>query len=71
VLEKYELYEFVPLVESMRKGDLRTFNDTLVRYQDRFIWYVCGVVLQLLCWLASFSLVFAFFVVSHTMRIYP
>jgi hypothetical protein len=37
VLAKYELYEFVPLVDGMRKGDLRTFNDALVEFQDRFI----------------------------------
>ena len=40
VLEKYELHEFVPLVDAIRKGDLRTFNDTLVSFQDRFIRYV-------------------------------
>jgi hypothetical protein len=37
VLAKYELYEFVPLVDGMRKGDLRKFNDALVDFQDRFI----------------------------------
>ena len=37
VLDKYGLEEFKPLVEGMRKGDLRTFQDGLVRYQDRFI----------------------------------
>lgn len=40
VLEKYGLSEFVPLVEGVRKGDLRTFQDALVLYQDRFIRYV-------------------------------
>lgn len=37
VLEKYQLNEFVPLVEGIRKGDLRMFNDALVEYQDLFI----------------------------------
>ena len=37
VLEKYELHEFKPLVESIRTGDLGTFNDGLVKYQDLFI----------------------------------
>lgn len=37
VLAKYELVEFVSLVDSIRKGDLRTFNDALVKYQHRFI----------------------------------
>mmetsp|Transcript_17904 Transcript_17904/g.41045 ORF Transcript_17904/g.41045 Transcript_17904/m.41045 type:complete len:332 (+) Transcript_17904:428-1423(+) len=37
LLDKYGLEEFKPLVEGMRKGDLRTFQDGLVRYQDRFI----------------------------------
>ena len=40
VLEKYRLKEFLPLVEGIRKGDLRTFNDGLVQYQDLFIRYV-------------------------------
>jgi len=37
VLEKYDLEEFKSLVEGISKGDLRTFQDGLVRYQDRFI----------------------------------
>lgn len=37
LLNKYGLEEFKPLVEGMRKGDLRTFQDGLVQYQDRFI----------------------------------
>mmetsp|Transcript_29214 Transcript_29214/g.80259 ORF Transcript_29214/g.80259 Transcript_29214/m.80259 type:complete len:413 (-) Transcript_29214:3102-4340(-) len=37
LLQKYGLSEFGPLVDSMRKGDLRTFNDSLVRFQDKFI----------------------------------
>ena len=40
VLEKYGLTEFIPLVEGIRKGDLRTFQDGLVKNQDRFIRYV-------------------------------
>jgi hypothetical protein len=37
VLDKYGLEEFKPLVEGISRGDLRTFQDGLVRYQDRFI----------------------------------
>jgi hypothetical protein len=37
VLQKYELHEFKPLVESIRTGDLGTFHDGLVKYQDLFI----------------------------------
>jgi hypothetical protein len=37
VLNKYGLQEFKPLVEGIVKGDLRTFQDGLVQYQDRFI----------------------------------
>lgn len=37
LLEKYQLVEFLPLVEGLRKGDLRLFNDGLVQYQDLFI----------------------------------
>jgi nuclear mRNA export protein PCID2/THP1 len=40
VIKKYELNEFKPLVNSIRTGDLRTFNDGLVKYQDLFIRYV-------------------------------
>jgi len=37
LLQKYSLNEFKPLVEGIRKGDLRTFNDGLQKYQDLFI----------------------------------
>ena len=37
VLDKYGLEEFKPIVEGIRKGDLLTFQDGLVRYQDTFI----------------------------------
>ena len=37
LLQKYGLGEFAPLVDSMRKGDLRTFQDTLGRFQAKFI----------------------------------
>mmetsp|Transcript_13805 Transcript_13805/g.24755 ORF Transcript_13805/g.24755 Transcript_13805/m.24755 type:complete len:240 (+) Transcript_13805:1-720(+) len=37
LLDKYGLDEFKPLVEGIRKGDLRTFQDGLIQYQDRFI----------------------------------
>lgn len=40
VLEKYELHEFVPLVDGIRKGDLRKFNGALLDFQHRFIRYV-------------------------------
>eukprot|EP00588_Corethron_pennatum_P010538 CAMPEP_0194271132 /NCGR_PEP_ID=MMETSP0169-20130528/4999_1 /TAXON_ID=218684 /ORGANISM="Corethron pennatum, Strain L29A3" /LENGTH=456 /DNA_ID=CAMNT_0039013417 /DNA_START=101 /DNA_END=1471 /DNA_ORIENTATION=+ len=36
-LTKYGLLEFLPLVESIRKGDLKTFNDSLNIYQEVFI----------------------------------
>jgi hypothetical protein len=36
-MEKYEMMEFIPLVMALRMGDLRTFNDTLYRFQDQFI----------------------------------
>ena len=39
MLEKYELHEFVPLVDGIRKGDLRKFNDALVEFQHHFIRY--------------------------------
>lgn len=39
VLEKYQLNEFIPLVDSIKTGDLRTFNDGLLKYQDLFIRY--------------------------------
>jgi len=45
LLEKYRLEEFKPLVDGLQKGDLRTFQDGLVKYQDRFIRYVrCDMV---------------------------
>jgi len=37
VLEKYELYEYVPIVDGIRKGDLRKFNDALLQFQHLFI----------------------------------
>ena len=37
LLQKYSLHEFVPLVEGIRTGDLRTFNDGLLKYQNLFI----------------------------------
>jgi nuclear mRNA export protein PCID2/THP1 len=37
LLQKYGLNEFLPLVEGMRRGDLRTFNEGLNLYQDLFI----------------------------------
>jgi len=37
LLDKYGLEEFKPIVEGIRKGDLRTFQDGLVQYQDTFI----------------------------------
>eukprot|EP00934_Nitzschia_sp_Nitz4_P006812 Nitzschia sp. Nitz4//scaffold2_size372955//110535//113529//NITZ4_000391-RA/size372955-processed-gene-0.404-mRNA-1//1//CDS//3329546680//6802//frame0 len=37
LLEKYGLTEFKPLLEGIRKGDLRSFQDGLLKYQDRFI----------------------------------
>lgn len=37
LLEKYSLHEFIPIVEGVRTGDLRTFHDGLVKYQDLFI----------------------------------
>tara|TARA_B110001450_G_C17319921_1_gene358975 strand:+ start:61 stop:450 length:390 start_codon:yes stop_codon:yes gene_type:complete len=37
VLEKYGLEEFKPIVKGIRKGDLRTFQDGLIQFQDNFI----------------------------------
>mmetsp|Transcript_9811 Transcript_9811/g.15079 ORF Transcript_9811/g.15079 Transcript_9811/m.15079 type:complete len:400 (-) Transcript_9811:12-1211(-) len=37
LLQKYSLHEFIPLVDGIRKGDLRTFNEGLLKYQDLFI----------------------------------
>lgn len=37
LLNKYGLEEFKPLVEGISKGDLRTFQDGLDRFQARFI----------------------------------
>ena len=37
LLSKYNLQEFVPIVDGVRTGDLRTFHDGLVKYQDLFI----------------------------------
>lgn len=39
VLEKYNLTEYGPLVESMRIGDLKTFTDTLFCFQNVSIRY--------------------------------
>jgi len=40
LLEKYNLNEFLPIVEGVRTGDLKTFHDGLLQYQDLFIQYV-------------------------------
>jgi hypothetical protein len=45
VLTKYKLDEFLPLVDGIRKGDLRTFNDALIQFQDRFIRYALFLLL--------------------------
>ena len=37
LLKKYNLEEYIPLVTAIRRGDLRQFNDTLLKYQDKFI----------------------------------
>ncbi len=37
LLEKYKLHEFIPLVQSVRQGDVRLFNDTLLKYESLFI----------------------------------
>jgi len=37
LLQKYQLHEFIPLVESIYNGNLRAFNDGLTKYQDLFI----------------------------------
>ena len=37
VLEKYSLYEFVPLLNGMRSGNLMEFSDGLMKNQDLFI----------------------------------
>ena len=37
LLTKYGLKEYVPLVSAIQKGDLRLFNDTLLKHQDKFI----------------------------------
>ncbi len=37
LLKKYDLQEYLPLVTAIQKGDLRLFNDTLNKYQDKFI----------------------------------
>jgi hypothetical protein len=48
VLEKYQLIEFLPLVDSIKTGDLRTFNDGLLKYQDLFIRYAESLLVDLL-----------------------
>jgi hypothetical protein len=40
VLNKYGLFEFVPIVTALRQGNLRQFNTALIDFQDRFIRYV-------------------------------
>ncbi len=37
LLQKYNLQEYMPLVTAIRCGDLRMFNDTLLKYQEKFI----------------------------------
>jgi len=37
LLKKYELNEFMSMVDSIYNGNLRAFNDSLTRYQDLFI----------------------------------
>ena len=37
VLQKYSLTEFKPIIEGIRRGDLRTFNAGLDLHQDLFI----------------------------------
>ena len=37
VLEKYSLYEFVPLLNGIRTGNLMEFSDGLMKNQDLFI----------------------------------
>jgi hypothetical protein len=53
VLRKYNLREYVSLVDGVRKGDLRTFNQSLLDYQHRFIRYVVAsfICTQRLCFL--------------------
>ena len=40
LLQEYKLVEFINVVDSIRKGDLRVFNDALLEYQHLFIRYV-------------------------------
>lgn len=37
LLEKYDLVEYIPFVMAIRRGDLRTFHQTLHENQDEFI----------------------------------
>ena len=37
LMSKYSLKEFLPIVQGVRTGDLRMFQDGLVQYQDLFI----------------------------------
>jgi hypothetical protein len=37
LLQKYDLKEFVPLVQGIRQGNLLIFNNGLLQYQDLFI----------------------------------
>ena len=56
VLVKYDLVEFVSIVDSIRKGNLREFNDALIKYQHRFIWYVQKAVGTCASTVVGFSL---------------
>jgi hypothetical protein len=40
LLQEYQLVEFINVVDSIRKGDLRAFNNALLEYQHMFIRYV-------------------------------
>jgi hypothetical protein len=40
LLQEYQLVEFINVVDSIRKGDLRVFNNALLEYQHMFIRYV-------------------------------
>ncbi len=40
LLQEYKLVEFINVVDGIRKGDLRVFNNALLEYQHLFIRYV-------------------------------
>lgn len=40
LLQEYKLVEFINVVDGIRKGDLRIFNNALLEYQHLFIRYV-------------------------------